>query len=72
MRVLTVVRLLPVAGLPGHGRTLQLDLKRYRPLRAAPESLGNGDPPSGMELRPIDLLEPIEYVSDDPGKAGSP
>jgi hypothetical protein len=45
-------------------RGLRLELKRYRPLRAPAEALGTGRPPDGMEVHPLEQLEPIEYVAE--------
>ena len=41
------------------GRSLELRLKRLRPLKSPSEGLGTGRPPDGMEILPLDQLEPI-------------
>jgi len=39
------------------GRRLALELKRVRPMRADPATLGTGRPPPGAEERPLDVLD---------------
>ncbi len=64
------------AGLPdtmeisGRGNRLSLKLKKLQPLRVSTASLGNGEPPPGMELRPLDSLEAVELPRDPDGGEG--
>jgi hypothetical protein len=53
------------------GRSFELRLKRIRPMRADPATLGTGQPPQGAEQRPLEDLDPeaipgIESEGDDP------
>jgi hypothetical protein len=41
-------------------RGVSLQLKRRRPMRADPESLGRGIPPQGVEVRPLAEIDPEE------------
>jgi hypothetical protein len=70
----SIVREPDEAGLPqsieirAEGRSLGLQLKRLRPLQAPPEGLGTGNPPEGMELLPLDRLEPIRHTEPPAGE----
>ena len=46
------------------GRALRLVLKRFKPLAGPEAALGTGEPPPGVELLPIDLLEPVSYADE--------
>lgn len=54
------------AGLPqaleieAEGRSLMLQLKTLKPLRAPASELGTGNPPPGMRQLPLDELGPVE------------
>jgi len=43
-------------GLDDGRRRLDLELKRFQPLKGPSEALGTGEPPPGTELRPLDEL----------------
>ena len=59
------------AGLPetfeieGGGHRLTLRLKRTERLRVSTASLGNGEAPPGVEVRPLESLQTVE-LPDDP------
>lgn len=73
---MTLVREPQAPGLPQrlevgfHDRALRLELKRYRPLRGEEEALGSGEAPTGMELRPLDLLVAVDYATAEGGGEG--
>ena len=60
----------PVGRLPARlvlrspDTTVTLELKRLQQLGVAPERLGRGEPPAGMQVRPIEELD-LEAVDDD-------
>jgi hypothetical protein len=59
-----------VTGLPdllsidGSGHRLSLRLKSKQPLRVSTSTLGNGEPPPDMELRPLASLDPLDLPDD--------
>jgi hypothetical protein len=71
----TLIREPAGEGLPeslvirSEGRTLSLQLKRLKRLKAPEESLGTGRPPDGMEPYPLDLLEPLQLSGARGGEA---
>jgi hypothetical protein len=56
--------------LEGERRRVDLRLKRLAPLSASTEALGNGQPPAGMETRPLPLLDEIVIPDADGGAGG--
>jgi hypothetical protein len=50
------------------GRRMTLELKRLRRLDVAPGSLGTGEPPPGLELRPLEelVLDQIPGSEEEP------
>jgi len=46
------------------GHHLSLKLKRVEALRVSTRSLGTGDAPTGVELRPLEALQPVELPDD--------
>jgi hypothetical protein len=71
----TMIREPDREGLPerleirSEGRTLSLQLKRFRALKVPKETLGTGRPPEGMEPYPLDLLEPLRDTRARGGEA---
>jgi hypothetical protein len=65
---LTISRAPDVEGLPERllveeaERSLRLELKRFKPLKGPEAALGRGEPPPGMDVLSIDLLEPVSYT----------
>ena len=53
---------LHIAGPRGH--RLSLRLKSRQPLRVSTETLGNGEPPPGVEQRPLASFDPVDLPSD--------
>jgi len=51
--------------IDGGGHRLILRLKSTQPLRVSTETLGNGEPPPKMDVRPLAALESID-LPDDP------
>jgi hypothetical protein len=51
------------------GHRLSLRLKSKQPLRVSTESLGNGEPPPEMNVRPLTALDSID-LPEDPGSEG--
>ena len=49
-------------GSPGH--QLSLRLKSLQPLRVSTATLGNGEPPPNMEVRPLTALDPGDLPAD--------
>ncbi len=54
--------------IEGSGHRLSLRLKSKQPLRVSTATLGNGEPPPEMELRPLAALEPVELPSESVGE----
>lgn len=55
--------------IAGSGHRLILRLKSTQPLRVSTDSLGNGEPPPEMEVRPLATLESLD-LPDDAGPGG--
>jgi hypothetical protein len=53
-----------VLQIEGAGGRLLLRRKSLQPLRVSTATLGNGEPPPGMELRPLTSLDSIELPED--------
>jgi hypothetical protein len=54
-------------------RMLRLELKRFRPLDAmTAEGLGRGDPPAGVEQRPLEALRLYDPPAEGPPEGGAP
>jgi outer membrane biogenesis lipoprotein LolB len=53
-----------VLRIEGSGHRLTLRLKSRQPLRVSTATLGNGEPPAGMELRPLETLDSIDLPSE--------
>jgi hypothetical protein len=51
--------------IDGSGHRFSLRLKKMQPLRVSTSGLGNGEPPPGMEVLPLESLETVE-LPDDP------
>jgi len=54
--------------IEGSGHRLSLRLKSKQPLRVSTATLGTGEPPPEMELRPLATLEPVELPGESVGE----
>jgi len=50
--------------IEGNGHRLSLRLKTKQPLRVSTATLGNGEPPPEMDVRPLATLDPIALPSE--------
>lgn len=57
--------------IEGSGHLLSLRLKSMQPLRVSTSTLGNGEPPPDMELRPLTALDPVDLPNDPPSEDNS-